>query len=106
MSRISLYGVGGVMAGSIFPLEEAATLIGRDPSKCSIVYPADEPGISTVHCQVIPRGNYLEVMDMGSSYGTFLENGIRMQKNESYQLSNGDRFYLGDRKNKYIVKVM
>ena len=47
-----------------------------------------------------------EVMDMGSSYGTYLENGIRMQKNESYQLSNGDRFYLGDRKNKYIVKVM
>ncbi len=106
MSKISLYGVGGVMAGSIFPLEEAATLIGRDPSRCAIVYPAAEPGISSVHCQVIPRENGLEVMDMGSSYGTYLENGIRMQKNVSYQLSNGDRFYLGDRKNKYIVKVM
>lgn len=105
-SGISLYGVGGDMAGAIFELENCVTLIGRDSLKCSIVYPENAPGISSVHCQVKPNYPYVEVMDMGSRYGTYNENGVQLQKNVPYQMKNGDSFYLGEKKNKYIIKIM
>lgn len=103
---ICLYGVGGDMAGAIFELEEGVTLIGRDTLKCSIIYPDGTPGISGVHCQVKPVHPYVEIMDMGSRYGTYNENGVQLQKNIPYQMKNGDSFYLGERKNKFMIKVM
>ena len=105
-SGICLYGVGGDLAGAIFELEEGATLIGRDTQKCAIIYPDNTPGISSVHCQVKPMYPYVEVIDLGSRYGTFNENGIQLQKNVPYTMKNGDSFYLGEKKNKYIIKVL
>lgn len=105
MSEISLYGVGGSLSGAIFQLDGNATLIGRDNQRCSIIYPPEEPGISAVHCQVIAREGYIEITDLGSSYGTFLDTGIRFDRNVPYQLRNGDSFYLGPKQNKFIVKI-
>lgn len=105
MSKICLYGVGGTMAGSIFDLDSPTILIGRDARQCAIVYPDDEPGISSVHCQIKVFDKYIEVTDLGSSYGTFSSEGVRYKKNNVYRLKNGDSFYVGDKKNKYIVKV-
>lgn len=106
MSRICLYGVGGTMAGSIFDLDTETILIGRDVRQCAIVYPDNEPGISSVHCQIKVYDKYIEITDLGSKYGTFSSQGVRYQRNNSYRLGNGESFYLGDKKNKYIVKVM
>lgn len=106
MSRISLYGVGGTMAGSIFDLDTDTIIIGRDTRQCAIVYPDNEPGVSSIHCQIKVFDKYIEVTDLGSKYGTFSDNGVRFKRNNVYKLVNGDSFYVGDRKNKYIVKVM
>lgn len=104
-SGVCLYGVGGDLAGAIIELDNCATLIGRDTNKCSIIYPENTPGISSVHCQVKPTYPYIEVMDLGSRYGTFNENGVRLEKDIPYQMKNGDSFYLGDKKNKFMVKI-
>lgn len=106
MSKICLYGVGGAMAGSIFDLDTDTIIIGRDTRQCAIVYPDNEPGVSSIHCQVKVFDKYVEVTDLGSKYGTFLDNGVRLKKNNVYKLGNGDSFYVGDKKNKYMVKVM
>lgn len=106
MSKICLYGVGGTMAGSIFDLDADTIAIGRDARQCAIVYPDTEPGISSIHCQIKVFDKYIEISDLGSKYGTFAEDGVRFKKNTAYRLNNGDGFYVGDPKNKYIVKVM
>lgn len=105
MSKISLYGVGGAMAGAIFDIETETIIIGRDARQCAIIYPDNEPGISSVHCQIKVFNGYVEITDLGSKYGTFSNEGVRYKRNCSYRLKNGDSFYLGDKKNKYIVKI-
>lgn len=105
MSKICLYGVGGTMAGSIFDLDTDTIIIGRDTRHCAIVYPDNEPGVSSMHCQIKVFDKYIEVTDLGSKYGTFAEDGVRFKKNAVYRLNNGDSFYVGDRKNKYMVKI-
>ena len=104
-NEVLLYGVGGVMAGNIFPLENTPVVIGRNSSKCAIVYPEKANGVSSVHCQVRAAYPYLEITDLGSTYGTFQENGIRMQRDTTYKLKNNDSFYIGEKKNKFIVKI-
>ncbi len=106
MSRVCLYGVGGTMAGSIFDLDTETILIGRDTRQCSIIYPDSEPGVSSVHCQVKVFDKYVEITDLGSRYGTFSSEGVRFKQNVPYRLVNGQSFYVGDKKNKYMVKVM
>jgi pSer/pThr/pTyr-binding forkhead associated (FHA) protein len=105
MQQICLYGVGGTMAGSIFDLDSQTIIIGRDPRQCAIIYPGNEPGISNVHCQIKLFNGYVEITDLGSSYGTFSAQGLQYKKNQSYRLNNGDSFYIGEKKNKFIVKI-
>ncbi|MEA4870826.1 MAG: trypsin-like peptidase domain-containing protein [Christensenella sp.] len=80
------------------------TIIGRDPAGCQIVFPAKTPGISSKHClvQEIPEG--VVVMDVGSTYGTFLENGTRMEPNKPYNILAGEAFYLASKDNGFRVK--
>ena len=106
MSKICLYGVGGSMSGAIFDLDTETIIIGRDVRQCAIVYPDNEPGVSSVHCQIKVYDKYIEIMDLGSKYGTFSSEGVRYKRNCAYKLKNGESFYIGDKKNKYIVKVM
>lgn len=103
--EILLYGVGGEKAGKIFKLENTVTVIGRNSEECSIVFSEDAVGVSGIHCQVKAVYPYLEVMDLGSRYGTFYENGERMQKDITYKLGNGEAFYIGEKTNRFIVKV-
>lgn len=104
-NNICLYCVGGSHAGDIFTLEDEITIIGRDVHKCSIIYGDNEPGISGIHCQVKVLQNEIELTDLGSSYGTFLNNGIQLQKNVPQKIANGGGFYIGNKNNKFLVKI-
>jgi len=86
--------VEGIYQGTCFPIREE-TLLGTDRSRCQIVYPPNTPGISRVHMRVWPEGDGLHVMDMGSSYGTWL-NGQRMWPGLAYTLDPGAVLSLGD----------
>ena len=104
-SNICLYGIGGMYAGSKFSLDDGTTLIGRNAQRCAILFQDDTAGVSGVHCQLVPRGGVLEVTDLGSSYGTYLKNGMQLEKNKPYCLENGTIFYLGDKRNRFWVKI-
>ena len=69
---------------------------GRVP-ECDVVFPPDTPGVSGKHCSLRWRGGSLFLTDLGSSFGTLLEDGRKLS-NESADLKPGMRFYLGSRK--------
>lgn len=85
--------VKGSYAGRKMPVRQELYL-GVDASKCSIVYPQGSPGISRVHLRIWPDNGRLMVMDMGSTYGTWL-GGKKMTPGLVYPLSPGIYMYLG-----------
>lgn len=99
---MSLMGTRGVFANKVFVLNKPLT-IGRDASRCQVVYPQGTGGISSLHCQVTAQENDVAVMDLGSTYGTFLKDGTRLKPNVPYTLHRGDEFYLAEASNSYRV---
>lgn len=92
----------GHFAGLTFPIQASLT-IGRDPSRCQIVFPGDAKGISSVHCEVRVSSSGILLTDRGSTYGTFLLNRKKLNANESAALNPGDGFYLADNQNEFKV---
>lgn len=98
-----LYGIGGVYNGRRIVIGEELT-IGRDPGRCSIVYPDGAKGVSAVHCSIKVRDAKVELTDLSSTYGTFQGDGKKLEPNKTYRLETGDRFYVGDKENTFIVR--
>ncbi len=94
--------VGTAFSGSVFPIKESA-VIGRNMESCNIVYAEGTPGISSVHCRVALINGNLTLFDLDSSYGTFLENGTKLEANRPYPLQEGESFYLATRENTFTV---
>jgi hypothetical protein len=92
----------GHFAGTTFPINGSLS-IGRDPKRCQIVFPSNTQGISSVHCMLRQQGSGVILMDSGSTYGTFLIGGRKLNANESVTLNPGDSFYLADTKNEFKV---
>lgn len=99
----SLMGISGIHAGAVFPLDEPL-VFGRDTNSCNLIFAGDTQGISGVHCRISPVAGGVELMDMGSSYGTFLQNGTRLTPHTPYILQRGDGFYLADRQYSYRIQ--
>lgn len=98
-----IIGIAGLFAGTVFPLNNVAT-IGRNSETCNIAYPVNSQGISGTHCQILRQGDSYIIVDKGSSYGTFLGNGERLQPEVSVRLESGDFFYLGSRDQLFQIK--
>ncbi len=94
--------VSGPFAGNDYSIEDSI-LLGRDASTCNIVYPDGTPGISTLHCKLLAAEGGLAVMDLDSSYGTFLADGTKLTPYQQYGLNSGDSFYLAQRENTFTV---
>lgn len=76
-------------------------LIGTSRDNCSVVFKPGTPGVSRRHCSIswdAASGDFI-LTDLGSSYGTFLENKQRLAQGVSTRLRPGDRFYLGSPEN-------
>lgn len=100
---VSIMGISGIHAGAVFPLDETL-VFGRDAGRCNLVFAGGTQGISGVHCQVSPVAGGAQLMDMGSSYGTFLQNGTRLTPHMPYVLQKGEGFYLADRQYSYRIQ--
>lgn len=98
-----LIGLSGHMAGQKFSIETRA-IIGRDKTKCNVVYPVSQPGISGVHCEIKIEGGVMVLKDCGSSYGTFLYNGTKLEPNVPVVLNSGAQFWIGTKENLFEVK--
>ena len=76
----------GVVGGAPAPL-----ILGRDPG-CDVVM--DAPMVSASHLQVTPTEDGLEVLDLGSTNGTFL-GSRRRRLNGTARVARGDVLFLG-----------
>lgn len=101
-SGLQLRGIGGYFDDMKFPLEEKI-IFGRDSSQCFAVYPKEVQGISRLHCSVEIKDGKVLLIDLGSTYGTFLEDGTRLEPNVSYYLNYGQSFYLVDPANTFRI---
>lgn len=90
--------LSGHQGGIQIPLNGCQICFGRDAEQCHVLYGDGTPGVSRLHCTLIwddVREGFI-LADMDSSYGTFLENGIRLTPGKLYYLKAGESFYLGD----------
>lgn len=98
--------VDGFLKGKVYQFENEIN-IGRDPSKCEVVYPINEPGVSAVHCSIQIKEDGCYIVDNFSKYGTYLEDGTKISASEPYKIK-GDKavFYIAEPKNKFEFTYM
>jgi diguanylate cyclase (GGDEF)-like protein len=91
-SRGMLTVMGGVQAGRVFVLDDSSQLIGRARDAHINI---DDPGVSRRHALVerTPDGGF-QVRDLRSTNGVYL-NGVRVDRDGSERLSEGDRLQFG-----------
>lgn len=101
-----IVGISGEFAGRVVQLSPNGTMIGRDNVACQIVLSASAQGVSRHHCQVNynPQTGMFIVNDLGSTYGTFLMNGMRIKSGQPVALRPGERFYAGSQANVFEVR--
>lgn len=93
--------------GSRVKLGENQILIGRNKADCAIAFKEGTPGVSGRHCSLSydsASGDFI-LTDLRSSYGTFLQNGKKLTPGISHRLRAGDRFYLGDSENLFVLEL-
>lgn len=101
--QITSIGQTNVLGGKSYPVR-GKTIIGRDPASCQIVFPPKTPGISGKHCMVQDLAQGIVVTDLGSSYGTYLENGTKLEPNKPYTIPTDEAFFLASKDNGFRVK--
>ena len=101
--RVALACIGGALQGMTFPIS-SRVVIGRDPKHCSIIYPKDAHGISSVHCAAEPTADgQIILIDLGSTYGT-MAGGQQLTAGKGVTLHSGDAFTLGGSENVFVVR--
>lgn len=101
--RVALECIGGNLQGMTFPIS-SRVVFGRDPKRCSIIYPKDAKGISGVHCAAEPTADgQIILTDLGSTYGTMV-GGQQLTAGKGVTLHPGDAFTLGGSENRFTVR--
>ncbi len=102
-ARVALECIGGNLQGMTFPIS-SRVVFGRDPKRCSIIYPKDAKGISGVHCAAEPTADgQIILTDLGSTYGT-MAGGQQLTAGKGVTLRPGDTFTLGGSENRFTVR--
>lgn len=102
-ARVALDCIGGNLQGMTFPIS-SRVVFGRDPKRCSIIYPKDAKGISSVHCAAEPTADgQIILTDLGSTYGTMV-GGQQLTAGKGVTLHPGDTFTLGGSENRFTVR--
>lgn len=97
----SIIGISGQYQGASFNINDGYTItVGRSADKCQIVFDQGTEGISREHCRISfdAVSDCFYVTDC-STYGTFLENGMRLEKGVDKRVKRGTVIYLGNQKN-------
>jgi pSer/pThr/pTyr-binding forkhead associated (FHA) protein len=105
-SRPALRGIAGEYAGKAFSLEGGPSVLGRDQRAANLVFASSE-SISKRHCTVswdAARKTFV-LEDLGSTNGTFLSTGERLMKGQPRDLAAGARFFIGDLRNQFEVRM-
>lgn len=106
MLRARLIVIHGPQTGTIYAIWEGENLLGRlpaDPAKrhLHIEEPPENISVSRCHAMVHAHGESLDVEDLSSTNGTFL-NGIKLTPGRKYKLKEKDLVQLA----KVVLKVL
>jgi len=106
-TRPALHGVAGQYQGKSFSLDAGPSMLGRDQRAANLVFAAEADSISKRHCMVswdAARGTFV-IQDLGSTNGTFLATGERLIQGQPRDLPAGGRFFIGDLRNQFEVRM-
>jgi trypsin-like peptidase/FHA domain-containing protein len=106
-TRPALRGVAGQYEGKSFSLDSGPSVLGRDQRSANLVFAPEAHSISKRHCMVswdAARKTFV-IQDLGSTNGTFLSTGERLTAGQSRDLPVGSRFYVGDLRNQFEVRM-
>jgi hypothetical protein len=103
----ALRGVTGQYQGKSFPLDGGPSVLGRDQRSANLVFAAEADSVSKRHCMVSWDGarKTFVIQDLGSTNGTFLATGERLTPGQSRDLPPGGRFFIGDLRNQFEVRM-
>ena len=93
-ANVTIIGIAGPVQGRTFS-DSQRLIIGREPSQCNVVLPPRTPGVSRKHCILERCQNGVYIMDVGSSAGTFFQNGNGQRLPLNQWIKVTDNFYLG-----------
>lgn len=96
-------GMKGMLANKTFPIG-GSIVMGRNSQKCNVCFPVDAQGISGVHCQIRQVNGGYEIVDLGSSNGTYLGSGQKLTPNVPVSIPDGTYFYLGSAEQLFQIK--
>jgi pSer/pThr/pTyr-binding forkhead associated (FHA) protein len=104
MDKVVLVGCSGVHEHTQIDVENNV-VIGRDQNHCQIVYLDPETGVGDIHCRLQNINGMVNLIDLGTEGGTYLENGTKLAPNIPVMLQNGQRFYLANRENSFEIRI-
>lgn len=96
--------VQGINKDRLYPIGKGLRL-GRSRSWSNIVYPQAQGYISKRHCEIWLQDGIPVIRDAGSTNGTFLADGKRLDSSIIRDLQERDRFYLADKDEMYELVV-
>ncbi len=101
----AVVGLSGKYEGTYVELM-GSVMLGR-ALDCNMVFDADAAGISRKHCSVAyrPEDDTFVLTDLNSTYGTFLEDGSKLERGASKVLSEGAIFWIGDKQRFQFQKL-
>lgn len=94
--------LNGPLRGQSYRIGQDGILLGRG-GDCGVCFPANAKGVSQHHCALRWQQGALMLSDLGSTYGTFLDDGRRLPPNYPTVLAVGSRFYLGAPENLFQI---
>lgn len=95
--RLYLEIVDGPMTGQRYPVPDTGKLLLGRSLEANIRYPSDTRGVSRNHCQVFWNNGTLQVMDLGSTSGTYLRGKGQLAPRTPVPLTEGSVIYLGSK---------
>lgn len=95
-------GMSGIFMGQTFSLTDILRF-GRNPQH-QVVYPQNTKGISGDHCELSMENGRIVLRDLGSTYGTFLKDGAKLNERVSYEVKEGDIFYLAESSQSFRIE--
>jgi hypothetical protein len=101
--------VRGPLAGVEVPVT-GGIVLGRDPLKAQLIFPADETMVSRSHCSIDfdRQASMFEICDLGSSCGTFIAAGddvpLRLAVNVVAHVDPGREILIGSPANRLVLE--
>ena len=100
-------GLTGQYANASIPVDAHPTVMGRDQAAANLVFAVAADAVSKRHCSLrwdAARAVFV-LEDLGSTNGTYLVTGDRVWPGQPRDLRPGDRFYVGDTRNQFEVRM-